>query len=142
MGLRGQFGTSILAWRMNQPFRHISVRDDREITIITIELARLSSYELSEALGRELIAAVKGRESPQVAVDLSKIEYMSSVGYAPPITLRARVRDLGGRIILCGLRPVVKEMFDATRLLITPQSPKSLLEFTDSFDDALAALRA
>jgi anti-anti-sigma regulatory factor len=65
---------------------------------------------------------------------------MSSVGYGPLISLRGRIREAGGRLILCNLTGVVKEMFEATRLLINPNSPKSLFEFTDTLDQAVAAL--
>ena len=126
---------------MTSSSRHISVREDGGVLILTIELQRISTYELSEAIGRELIEAVKGLESPKVVVNLGKVEYMSSVGYGPLITLRSRVRDSGGRLILCRLSGVVKEMFEATRLLINPSSPKSLFEFTDSLDDAVALAR-
>jgi anti-anti-sigma factor len=127
---------------MTGNIRHISSREDRGILILTIELKRISSYELAEGMGRELIEAVQGRASPQVIVNLGQLEYMSSVGYGPLISLRGRIREAGGRLILCNLTGVVKEMFEATRLLINPSSPKSLFEFTDTLDQAVAALTA
>ena len=126
---------------MTIPLRYVSTRDDGDVQVLTLELNRLSSYELAEAAGRELIEAVQGRQAPKVVVDLGNVEYMSSVGYGPLITFRARVRDLGGRLVLSRLSPVVKEMFEATRLLINPHSPKSLFEFTDTLEDAVALLR-
>jgi len=123
---------------MTGSFRHISVREVSGVLILTIELQRVSSYELAEAMGRELIDAVRGRPAPKVVVDLGKLEYMSSVGYGPLISLRGGVREMGGRLVLCQLSGVVKEMFEATRLLINPQSPKSLFEFTDTLDSAIA----
>jgi len=50
------------------------------------------------------------------------------------------VRESGGRLILCGLSGVVKEVFEATRLLINPHSPKSLFEFTETLDEAIQLL--
>src|SRR5688572_707866 len=99
---------------MTTAFRHVSTRHEGDVLILTLELNRLSSYEVSEAMGRELIESVQARQAPQVVVDLGKVEYMSSVGYGPLITFRARVRDLGGRLVLSRLTPVVKEMFEAT----------------------------
>jgi anti-anti-sigma factor len=121
-------------------FRHISVREDRGVLILTLALERISSYEVAEAMGRELIDAVREKTAPKVVVDMSKLTYMSSVGYGPLITLRSRVRAEGGRIILCGLSGVVKDVFEATRLLINPHSPKSLFEFTDTLDQAITLL--
>src|SRR5262249_16009218 len=109
---------------------------------LTIELKRISSYELAEEMGRELINATQGRQAPHVVVDLGKLEYMSSVGYGPLISLRGRVRASGGHLILCQLAGVVREVFEARRLLINPQSPKSLFEFTDTLESAIAMCRA
>jgi|tagenome__1003787_1003787.scaffolds.fasta_scaffold19573175_1 anti-sigma B factor antagonist len=125
---------------MAGPFKHISAREERGVLVLAIELARISTYEQAEAMGRELIDAVEGRPEPKVVVDLSKLNYMSSVGYGPLITLRSRVRAVSGRLILCGLSGVVKEVFEATRLLINPQSPKSLFEFTETGDQAVGLL--
>jgi anti-anti-sigma factor len=126
---------------MTGSFRHISAREINGVLVLTIELKRVSSYELAEAMGGELIEAVKGRQAPRVVVDLGKLEYMSSVGYGPLISLRGRVREAEGRLILCQLSGVVKEMFETTRLLINPQSPKSLFEFTDTVASAIAMCR-
>jgi hypothetical protein len=41
---------------------------------------------------------------------------------------------------LCGLSGVVKDVFEATRLLINPHSPKSLFEFTETLDRAIVLL--
>lgn len=125
---------------MSGTFRHISAREDRGVLILTLDVERISSYEVAEAMGRELIDAVREKTAPKVVVDMSKLSYMSSVGYGPLITLRSRVRAEGGRIILCGLSGVVKDVFEATRLLINPHSPKSLFEFTDTLDQAIGLL--
>jgi len=126
---------------MTGSYRHISAREDDGVLILAVELARVDRYELAESMGAELIEAVLGKTSPKVIVDLEKVTYISSVGYGPLISLRGRVREAGGRLILCGLAGVVKEMFEATRLLINPHSPKSLFEFAETREQAVAALR-
>jgi anti-anti-sigma regulatory factor len=75
-------------------------------------------------------------------VDLSQLEYMSSVGYGPFISLRAAILDAGGQLVLCGLSKVIKEMFETTRLLINPRSPGSLFEVADTVPSAVARLSA
>ena len=123
-------------------YQNIAAHEQDGVLVITVAVARLSSYELAEAMGSELLDAVSGKTAPKVVVDLSKLTYLSSVGYGPLITLRSRVRESGGRLILCGLSGVVKEVFEATRLLINPHSPKSLFEFTETLDEAVAQLTA
>ncbi len=120
--------------------RTVSIRDERGALILTIEVERISSYEIAETMGRELVQAISGRAAPRVIVDMHKLGYMSSVGYGPLISFRSRVREAGGKLVLCGLSGVVKETFEATRLLINPQSPQSLFQFTDGLETAIAAV--
>ena len=42
------------------------MREDRGVLILAIELARISSYEQAEAMGRELIDATEGRPAPKL----------------------------------------------------------------------------
>jgi anti-anti-sigma factor len=121
-------------------YQYISARQTGGVLILTVELTRIGAYEVAEAMGRELLEAVRNELATKVVVDLGKLEYSTSVGYGPLISLRGRVRDAGGRLVLCALTPVVFQMFDATRLLINPRSPRSLFEFTDTVENAVAML--
>jgi len=127
---------------MPSRYEHVSTKESGRVLILTVELARISEYDLAEAMGKELIDAALQHPSPQVVVDMSKLQYMSSVGYGPFISLRARVQEGGGRLVLCSLSPVIKQLFEATRLLINPHSPGSLFEFTDTVPAAVALLSA
>jgi anti-anti-sigma factor len=127
---------------MSEPLDLVTVHQVEEVVVLTIRLERVANYDLAQGMERELLAAVEGAPAPKVVVDLRHLVYMSSVGYGPFISLRVLVRDAGGRLVLCGLSPVLKEMFDATRLLINPRSPKSLFEFADSLEGAIALARS
>jgi stage II sporulation protein AA (anti-sigma F factor antagonist) len=127
---------------MSSSYQYLSEGEADGIVVLSLSLQRVESYETAEAMGRELVAAVQGKPSPRVVLDMGKLVYMSSVGYGPLISLRSFIREAGGRMVLCQLSPVVREMFETTRLLINPNSPKSLFEFTDSREKALEMLRA
>jgi len=127
---------------MSNSYRYLTVSETDGTLVLTLSRERIESYETAEGMGSELVAAVRDKKSPRVVLDMSKLIYMSSVGYGPLISLRSYIREAGGRLVLCQLSPVVKEMFETTRLLINPQSPKSLFEFTDSREQALAMLRS
>lgn len=127
---------------MSNPNRFVSRREEQGVTILALELARISDYEVAEAIGKALVEAALQGPAPKVVVDLEKLQYMSSVGYGPLITLRSRVLEAGGRLVLCRLSKVVQEMFDATRLLINPRSPSSLFEVRGTVDEAVIFLRS
>ena len=126
---------------MSRLYQHISVSQNSGVMVLTIEPPQLSQYELVETVGKELRAAFQQSEASAVVVDLHNVRYVSSVGYGPLISLRSRVREAGGRLILCGLSEDLQEAFEKTRLLINPQSPKSLFEYANSLEDALEALK-
>jgi anti-anti-sigma factor len=130
-------------WRkaMATPLQHISADHDRGALVLTINLRRLDDYELAEEMGRELIEAAQP-QAGDVIVDMRNVEYMASVGYGPLVSLRGRVRQSGGRLILCNLAEVIKQMFEATHLLINPKSPHSLFEYAANLDEALTLAKS
>jgi anti-anti-sigma factor len=126
---------------MSEAHQRVHVHQNGDVLILTIEPYRISEYEMAEAVGRELLAAALERQATKVVVDMGNVQYMGSVGYGPFITLRARIHENGGRVILCNMSPVIKELFETTRLLINPHNPQSLFEFTDSVETAISMLQ-
>lgn len=125
---------------MSTANHRVSISQHGDVLVLTIEPYRISEYEMAEAVGRELLGAALERQAMKVVVDMGNVQYMGSVGYGPFITLRARIHENGGRVILCKMSPVIKELFETTRLLINPHNPQSLFEFTDTLEEALALL--
>jgi anti-anti-sigma factor len=125
---------------MNAAFQHITAHEDAGVLVLTVMQERIHGYDLAEALGSELIAAARQRPKGDVIVDLRRVEQMSSVGFGPFISLRGRVREGGGRLVLCGLRPTIFDLFQATHLLINPSQPRSLFLVADTVADAGALL--
>ncbi len=125
---------------MADVFEHIRIDDQADVLLITVLLRRVTEYELARSMEQELMDAVKQNSATKVIVDLGHVELMSSVGYLPYVGLRAYVKDTGGRLVLCNLSQVVREMFDMARLLINRSSPKAPFEYADSVEVALEML--
>lgn len=126
---------------MSNAYQHISVSHDQDVLVLTVTVPTITEYELAKALETELLRVADNERPSKVAVDMGKIEFMSSVAYMPFIGLRSSVRGEGGRLILCNLSDAVKEMFESTRLLINPKSPKSLFEYAATVEEAIALLQ-
>ena len=125
---------------MSNSYRYISANRCQAAVVLTIELKRVDEYEIAEAMGKELIAAARQDVEADVVVDMQNLEFMSSVGYGPFISLRRHVVDSGRRLVLCNLCKLLRQMFETTRLLISPQHPKALFDFTDTVEDAMKTL--
>lgn len=70
--------------------------------------------------------------TPQIVVDLSRVEYSTSGFVAGLVGLAKRARTSAGRLVLCGLRPVICEILARTQLD----------KFFDICDNQEGALRA
>jgi anti-anti-sigma factor len=72
---------------------------------------------------------------PNVVVDLSDVEFVSSSFLARLVALNKRIRAADRKLILCGLRPVVREIFRVSRL-------DTILDIAEDKDTVLTSLRS
>lgn len=119
---------------------HTAVDSGAGVLVLAVELDKVTTYEVAETLGKQMIGAAQQHPGAHVVIDMRNLVSLSSVGYGPLISLRGRVDAGGGRLVLCNLSKVLKETLESTRLLINPKSPKSLFEYADTLEDALATL--
>lgn len=80
----------------------------------------------------ELMAQVDKGER-KIAMDLSRLEFISSAGLRVLLVLAKRLKQEGGAMVLCAIRPQVREVFEISGFL-------SILTATDTREDALARL--
>lgn len=65
---------------------------------------------------REELSAAIERKPRQMLVDLSGLTYIDSSGIAVLIEALQRMQSYGGKLLLCGVRDNVKQMFEIARL--------------------------
>jgi len=70
----------------------------------------------------------------QLVVDISGLEYVSSLGVREFVQLAKSVHGTGSVAVLCGLKGMVKEVFDMTHM-------GGLFHTFDSVDAAIASFR-
>ena len=125
---------------MPESYKTILVSSKQGVLILTLQVAQIREYDISKTLEEELIQAAESNPARDVIVDFSQVELMSSVGYLPFVGLRASVDKRGGRVIFCSQSATIKEMFEATRMLINPRSPKAPFEYRETLEESLALL--
>lgn len=64
------------------------------------------------ALESALLAGGEAR----VVLDLAGVEYMSSAGLRLVVLVSKRLKQRGGSLVLCGLQPLVREVFEVSGL--------------------------
>jgi anti-anti-sigma factor len=124
---------------MSEPtYRHLRA-ELREGVLLLMPLAEeLRTEELVGTLREELFQAIDRAGATRVVLDFSNVRYVSSAGFQPLILLRRRLADAGGSLVLCGLSPVLGEVFRVTRLIGSGGSPGQFESAADA--DAAVAL--
>jgi anti-sigma B factor antagonist len=83
------------------------------------------------ALAPYLAVCADGRD--RLVLDLSGVEYISSVGLRVLILASKQAKAQGGSLAVCGLQPVVREIFEISRFNL-------VLDVFPALRDALARL--
>jgi anti-anti-sigma factor len=84
-------------------------REDIAIIYVSGRLDATSAPELEGALNKTV-----NDGSRKLVVDFSGLEYLSSAGLRVLLSARKRLVPLGGELVLAGVRPFVREVFDMT----------------------------
>ena len=78
--------------------------------VVIAKLAgRLDSGSAQPA--EESFSRVLGSGTPHLAIDLSKLEYISSAGLRVLLVVAKKVQQANGKVVLFGLGPNVREVF-------------------------------
>jgi anti-anti-sigma factor len=87
-----------------------------KVTVTRLARPAVLSGELAEAVGEQLARLVDGPGGGRLAVDLGNVESLSSLMLAGLTALNKKVNAAGGRLVLFGPRPAVREILDVTHL--------------------------
>ncbi len=109
------------------------IRDQGGVLILTLDDLATVNDGQAVAPRQAIYKAASDGASPRVAVDLSAIDFLSSSGVAMLIGLKRRIEAKGGRMVLFGIHPYVRDLFLVMKLV-------DLFQIVDGQDDALALL--
>ena len=87
------------------------------VVVFSLREAQINSDTVAEALRDELLSLYLNVGAIHAVIDCQAVEYLSSAGFRPLLSLNRQVRERGGRLVLCNMRPEVEEVFAVTRLI-------------------------
>jgi anti-sigma B factor antagonist len=99
--------------------------------VVTVTESRID-YESAQRFQEQLLAAL-GDGSAIVIVDFSAVDAISSVGLRALVVAAKKSKAAGGKIVISGLRPLVREVFEISRF-------DALFPVYAGIDDARGAL--
>jgi anti-anti-sigma factor len=115
-------------------------RSEQGVLILTITAPHLGGDALVQELGEELSAAVNGAQAPKVVLDFKPVTALASAGFRPLLSLRRKIEERGGQLVLCNMAPVVEQAWRATRLISTSRSSTAAFELQPNLAAAIASL--
>jgi anti-anti-sigma factor len=89
---------------------------ERGVAVLRLVLPELHGDEASEGLCKELCDAVADLSVPNAVLDCRDVTFVTSLGIAALLRFRNRCKKAGGRVVLSGLGPLVKEVFETTKV--------------------------
>lgn len=111
-------------------YRHITFRKEISVAIVHPGAKRITAQEF-EAVLQDVSALVEHERCPQVLLDLSGVQYLHSMALVRLLTFHNEMKSRGGQLKLCGIQPVVRELFETTqfnKLLDVYEDEPSALE--------------
>jgi anti-sigma B factor antagonist len=101
------------------------------VTLVTFLDRKILDLNTIQELGDKLIAMVEQERRTALVLDFRIVEFLSTAMIGNLVILDKKVKEKSGRLVLCNLTPVIKEVLAVTRL-------NQVFEIEDSLDEALA----
>ncbi len=111
-----------------------STRTESDALIVTFEAPGSLNDFRNNALRDALYELIQNQPIPLLAVDLQKIDYLSSSGVAILVGLKRRVDTRQGKIVFFQVQPVVRDLLAVMKL-------DRFFTVADDEPTALASLR-
>jgi anti-sigma B factor antagonist len=96
--------------------RRLEVEDIGDVTVVSFTDKKILDEQNIQVIGEQLFGLVDDSGRQKLLLNFSKVEYMSSAALGKLITLNKKVQAAGGKLVLCGIIPQIREVFEITKL--------------------------
>ncbi len=94
----------------------LKVVTENDVTVVELTDRKILDEMSIAQIGEALSAIVAEADGIRLVLDFISVVHMSSSALSMLITLNKRVRQSGGRLVLCNISPPIHEAFTITRL--------------------------
>jgi anti-anti-sigma factor len=109
--------------------------------ILTITDEQVHGDSLADSLRQQMQAVVAAHAAKRIIIDFQNVSYISSAVFRPLLSLRRKLQETGGRMVLCNLRPLVLDVFHVLRLISTSRSYPATFEVQPDVSAAMKAMQ-
>jgi anti-anti-sigma factor len=115
------------------PSAGLVMSEIKGVTIVGFQTASIMDQRTIEAIGADLYALVDEMAKKKIVLDFAAVKFLSSQMLGVLIHLQKKARQIGGRVVLCAMRPELMKVFQITKL-------DKILEFAPDERGALEKL--
>lgn len=110
--------------------RRIDIEKIGDVTVARFVDKKILDENNIQVIGNQLFSLVEDDGAKRIILDFSNVEYLSSAALGKLITMEKKVKQAGGKLRLCSIRPDIYEVFAITKL-------NKVFEIKDDVDEAL-----
>jgi anti-anti-sigma factor len=126
---------------MAQPRRPILETGlERGVLVLTVTEPSIQGETIADRLRQEMLEAVERAAVLWVVIDLRHARYLSSIAFWPLLSLRRRLQEQGGRLLICGLTGAVADVFHTTKMVSSAGSADAPFEVVEDRTEAISLL--
>jgi anti-anti-sigma factor len=132
---------------MTEPrYRHIDASVHDGILVITVLERCLIGLKETDGYRQEVRQAFAQAGTTKVVVDFEHVDIMGADATGPLVALHRKLRQVAGRLVVCGLQDQIKVVFDVSGLsqvfAIQPDIPTAIISLQGwKVNGPIAALR-
>jgi anti-anti-sigma factor len=126
---------------MPEASSNFAIRMEKDVLVLQVLHTQITGDDVAEAMRQELGQALDTSKPKKVVLDFQNVKYMSSVGFRPLLSLRRKMHEVDGRMVLCGLSPFVADVLRTVRLISTYGTATAPFDSAADVPSALALLK-
>ena len=111
----------------------LEILKNEDVFTIAFTDSRILDDTNINKIGEELFAIVAEHSPVKMILDFEKVDYLSSAVLGKLVALHKKVAKGAGKLVLCGIKPSILEIFRITKLV-------KVFVIRDSLDEAAASL--
>ena len=101
---------------MTEPRANLTARQQDGITIVELQDRKILEEMAINSIGEKLAHLAENQVRPQLLLDFSNVEHLSSAALGMLITLHKQLAEKRGQLVLVNIHPQIFEVFKITRL--------------------------
>jgi anti-sigma B factor antagonist len=96
--------------------RRLEWEDIGDVTAVSFTDKKILDEQTIQLIGEQLSSLVDEMGRKKLLLNFSNVELLSSAALGKLVTLNRKIKEAGGKLVLCRINPNIYEVFEITKL--------------------------